>query len=43
MPLRVSEPFPHVTQIAIDNPTKRNAMSRDDMAELARFLIIEPS
>lgn len=37
MPLRVSEPFPHVTQIAIDNPTKRNAMSRDDMAELARL------
>ena len=35
MPLQVSQPYPYVTQIVIDNPAKRNAMSRQDMADLA--------
>ena len=35
MPLIVTQPAPYVTQIAIDNQAKRNAMSRDMMAELA--------
>jgi enoyl-CoA hydratase/carnithine racemase len=35
VPLIVSEPTRHVTQIAIDNQAKRNAMSREMMSELA--------
>lgn len=35
MPLLVSEPHPHVVLITLDNQTKRNAMSRDMMRELA--------
>ena len=35
MPLTVTEPAPFVTQIVIDNPAKRNAISRAVMAELA--------
>ncbi|MEM6499609.1 MAG: enoyl-CoA hydratase-related protein [Pseudomonadota bacterium] len=35
LPLHVSQPVPYVTQIAIDNQAKRNAMSRAMMAELA--------
>ena len=37
MPIRVTQPCPYVTQIVLDNPAKRNAMSRDDLAELARL------
>lgn len=35
MPLLVDQPAPHVTLITIDNPAKRNAMSRQMLAELA--------
>ena len=35
MPLKVEQPSPHVTLITIDNQPKRNAMSRQMMAELA--------
>jgi len=35
MPLLVDRPVPHVTLITIDNPARRNAMSRQMMAELA--------
>jgi enoyl-CoA hydratase/carnithine racemase len=35
MPLHVSEPYPYVTQITIDNQAKRNAMSRGHLSELA--------
>ena len=35
MPLIVTEARPHVVQIVIDNQAKRNAMSREMMAELA--------
>jgi len=35
MPIHVHHPAPHVTLITIDNPEKRNAMSRAMMAELA--------
>ena len=34
MPLHVTEPARHITQITIDNQSKRNAMSRDMMREL---------
>jgi len=37
MPLHVSEPRPHVTQITIDNQPKRNAMSREQLSELAEL------
>lgn len=35
MPIHVAEPVPHVTLVTIDNPAKRNAMSRAMLAELA--------
>lgn len=35
MPIHVSEPLPYVTLVTIDNPAKRNAMSRAMLAELA--------
>jgi enoyl-CoA hydratase/carnithine racemase len=35
MPLVVTEPSPHVTLVTIDNEAKRNAMSRQMMAEMA--------
>jgi enoyl-CoA hydratase len=35
VPLIVTQPAPYVTQIVIDNQAKRNAMSREMMAELA--------
>lgn len=35
MPVHVVEPVPHVTLVTIDNPAKRNAMSRAMLAELA--------
>lgn len=35
MPLIVNQPVPYVTLISIDNQAKRNAMSREMMAELA--------
>lgn len=35
MPLLVTEPVPDVTLVTIDNESKRNAMSRDMMRELA--------
>ncbi len=35
MPLHRDEPARHVTQITIDNPPRRNAMTREMMAELA--------
>jgi len=35
MPLHVSEPAPHTVLITIDNQAKRNAMSREMLAELA--------
>ncbi len=35
MPLNISQPAPFVTQIVIDNQSKRNAMSREMMMELA--------
>lgn len=37
MPLIINQPVPYVTQIVIDNQAKRNAMSRDMMAELAEL------
>lgn len=37
MPLHLSEPGKYVALITIDNPSKRNAMSREMMAELARL------
>jgi enoyl-CoA hydratase len=35
MPILIDYPRPHVALITIDNPSKRNAMSREMMAELA--------
>lgn len=35
MPIVVTQPVPHVMQIVIDNQAKRNAMSREMLAELA--------
>ena len=35
MPLIVTQARPHVVQVVIDNQAKRNAMSREMMAELA--------
>ncbi len=35
MPLEVREPERHITVITLDNPTKRNAMTRDDLGQLA--------
>ncbi|MEM7407948.1 MAG: enoyl-CoA hydratase-related protein [Pseudomonadota bacterium] len=37
MPLHVTEPYPRVVLITIDNQAKRNAMSRDMMRELAEL------
>ena len=37
MPLIVTEARPHVVQVVIDNQPKRNAMSREMMAELAEL------
>jgi enoyl-CoA hydratase len=37
VPLIINQPVPYVTQIVIDNQAKRNAMSRDMMAELAEL------
>lgn len=35
MPIHVTEPAPHVTLVTIDNPARRNAMSRAMLADLA--------
>lgn len=37
MPIHVSQPVPAVTLVVLDNPAKRNALSRSDMAELGRL------
>ncbi|MGB7307041.1 MAG: enoyl-CoA hydratase/isomerase family protein [Burkholderiaceae bacterium] len=37
MSLIVSQTLPHITLITIDNPPKRNAMSRDALAQLAQL------
>lgn len=37
MPLHLSEPHPGVTLLVLDNPAKRNALSRADLADLARL------
>ncbi|MGB7307035.1 MAG: enoyl-CoA hydratase/isomerase family protein [Burkholderiaceae bacterium] len=37
MSLIVSQPLPHVTLITIDNPPKRNAMSRQALTQLAQL------
>ena len=37
MPLHLSEPARYVALITIDNPSKRNAMSREMMAQLAQL------
>ena len=37
LPLHLSEPARYVALITIDNPSKRNAMSREMMAELAQL------
>jgi enoyl-CoA hydratase/carnithine racemase len=35
MPIRIEHPAPHIVLVTIDNPEKRNAMSRAMMAEMA--------
>ncbi len=37
LPIHVSQPVPTVTLVVLDNPAKRNALSRSDMAELGRL------
>ncbi len=34
LPIHVSQPRPSVTRVTLDNPAKRNALSRADLAEL---------
>ena len=35
MPLHITEPARHLAMITIDNPAKRNAMTRDDLQTLS--------